>query len=382
MEDQRNWSDASFKTYSGALAVPIPHSFGAGHRVQQAIKIELIGPAPKTDTDAAEPVVLTLPEEPTRTKPLIGTRWAPEAAPLTGEALEEAQELGFHHLLVELNLAESTWKDELTRAQTDARALGAQLLFRLTLTANHAPAFGEFVALTPASSVAGLILLEAGQPCTPSAFIQHVLRDHQAWLGAIPAASAPPLNFADLNRYRPSSETRIAMPLCPQVHTFDHQSIMENLESQPVMIDTIRSFNPHPIWVTPIALLRRRVADARQGTFFAAAYTVGTLAQLATNPQVELLSFYEHTGKNGLLGTPAADVIACLASSSHLAPVVSSAPERVRALALFDVDGTRALMLANLTFEPLTVTLHDGHDDPEDTVTLELGPYAFATIEV
>src|SRR5207253_2179233 len=43
MEDQRNWTDASFKTYSTPLALPYPVEIAAGTRVRQAITLSLEG---------------------------------------------------------------------------------------------------------------------------------------------------------------------------------------------------------------------------------------------------------------------------------------------------------------------------------------------------
>ncbi|EEN79928.1 hypothetical protein HMPREF0539_1938, partial [Lacticaseibacillus rhamnosus LMS2-1] len=45
MEDQRNWSDASFKTYCRPLSWPSPFWLRAGERVEQAISIALSGAA-------------------------------------------------------------------------------------------------------------------------------------------------------------------------------------------------------------------------------------------------------------------------------------------------------------------------------------------------
>lgn len=44
-EDQRNWSDASFKTYSTPLQIPFPVAVGPGDVVQQEIELTLAGEA-------------------------------------------------------------------------------------------------------------------------------------------------------------------------------------------------------------------------------------------------------------------------------------------------------------------------------------------------
>ncbi len=41
MEDQRNWSDASYKTYSRPLAIPFPYAIAAGERVRQSVQIDV-----------------------------------------------------------------------------------------------------------------------------------------------------------------------------------------------------------------------------------------------------------------------------------------------------------------------------------------------------
>ena len=43
MEDQRNWSDASFKTYCTPLALPFPVEIDAGTAVTQEVCISLLG---------------------------------------------------------------------------------------------------------------------------------------------------------------------------------------------------------------------------------------------------------------------------------------------------------------------------------------------------
>lgn len=43
MEDQRNWTDASFKTYCRPLALPRPYAMAAGEVVRQAITVTLAG---------------------------------------------------------------------------------------------------------------------------------------------------------------------------------------------------------------------------------------------------------------------------------------------------------------------------------------------------
>src|SRR5699024_8714562 len=45
MEDQRNWTDASYKTYSRPLALPWPYTLAKGDQVKQAVQLDLSGSA-------------------------------------------------------------------------------------------------------------------------------------------------------------------------------------------------------------------------------------------------------------------------------------------------------------------------------------------------
>ena len=46
MEDQRNWTDASYKTYVRPLALPWPYTLQAGTTLAQAVTLEISGTAP------------------------------------------------------------------------------------------------------------------------------------------------------------------------------------------------------------------------------------------------------------------------------------------------------------------------------------------------
>ncbi|HUZ66005.1 MAG TPA: hypothetical protein VMU82_20050, partial [Acetobacteraceae bacterium] len=54
MEDQRNWSDASFKTYSRPLALPWPFTLAAGETLRQSVTLSFSGTPPRrADGDGA-----------------------------------------------------------------------------------------------------------------------------------------------------------------------------------------------------------------------------------------------------------------------------------------------------------------------------------------
>ena len=58
-EDQRNWTDASFKTYSTPLDLPFPVEVKAGTRISQAATLSLRGDAPAAEAPSG-PLTLTV----------------------------------------------------------------------------------------------------------------------------------------------------------------------------------------------------------------------------------------------------------------------------------------------------------------------------------
>jgi hypothetical protein len=64
MEDQRNWGDASFKTYCRPLSLPIPYRLSAGEIRRQEIHVRLEGHPPGNPASATAPPAGTLELQP------------------------------------------------------------------------------------------------------------------------------------------------------------------------------------------------------------------------------------------------------------------------------------------------------------------------------
>ena len=72
MEDQRNWTDASFKTYCTPLEIPYPVEVPKGTKISQKIRISLDGNLPDDAASPTNRTVLTLGNEES-TLPLLRT---------------------------------------------------------------------------------------------------------------------------------------------------------------------------------------------------------------------------------------------------------------------------------------------------------------------
>jgi len=398
MEDQRNWTDASFKTYCTPLALPFPVEIKAGSRIQQAVTLRLASDMTKVLASAVEIVsgpreVLTLaiPDAPTTRLPVIGLGVASHGEPLNAHDIGKLRQLRLSHFRVDLRLATESWRKEFQQAASGAEQLEARLEVAI-----HLPRHGDddFSEVTPvlerqAALLARVLALREGEAATSSATLQRVrklLRGVRAPVGA-----GSDCNFCELNREQALG--RLALndadflfwSINPQVHTFDHLSIMETLEAQAATVRSARAFaGGRPLVVTPVTLKQRfnpvatrlepapppgelpPQVDPRQLSQFAAAWTLGSLAALVS-AGVESVTYYETTGWRGVMERaagsslpekfhslpgelfPVGQVLSDVAGCSHLAVVPMDSPKAVFALALFAEQRMKRLVLANCT---------------------------------
>src|SRR3954453_1078510 len=70
MEDQRNWTDASYKTYVRPLALPWPYTLAKGERVEQRVMLTVVTPSQASLPALADIVALSFRTSDTKAPPL------------------------------------------------------------------------------------------------------------------------------------------------------------------------------------------------------------------------------------------------------------------------------------------------------------------------
>jgi hypothetical protein len=384
MEDQRNWTDASYKTFCTPLSRPYPVQVQAGQRIAQTVTLELRvpagldRPAPHGGPDAI------VSDRSVGRLPPIGLACSSDGRPLGARAIERLRELRPAHLRVELDPRAAVWRDVLGAATADAVALGTPL--DVAIVTDEAGAGVEQIASALAPSPVPVLRFatfadEAGVTTRP--------------LLARARAAGPPgrigggsrSHFAQVNMQAaavPLSELEfVAYGVDPQAHAFDDLSVMETLSVQGATVESARALaGERPIVVGPITL-RAGEADPRQTTSFAAAWTVGSLHRLGA-AGASGLTYFETVGPSGVLDTsgapyPAYDVLAAAApwSGADVLEVALSDPFATEALALRS-DHSQLVLVANLTAEQrrVVVALPSG-----GSRAVDLGPYAVIRID-
>jgi hypothetical protein len=237
--------------------------------------------------------------------------------------------------------------------------------------------------------LARVLALREGEPATSPETLA-VVRRHLGVLET-PIGSGSDCNFCEMNREQALGHFALAgsdflfWPITPQVHAFDHLTMVENLATQAQGVQSARALRGRrPLVVSPVTLRPRfnpvatgpepaapegalpSQVDPRQLSLFGAAWTLGSLAALA-GFGVESITYYETSGWRGLMetetGSPLPDkfpsapgqlfplfqVFAAVAAFSGLAMSPVTAPLAVAALTLFDRKGRARVLAANLT---------------------------------
>jgi len=330
MEDQRNWTDDSYKTYSTPLALRYPVEVQAGQRIRQVVTISLSGQVASGDAPAPQAVEVAVGGPAVGRLPQIGL--GASSADTVGEA-QSARLRGLHlaHLRVDLRLDDPGYPDTLGRAQAEATGLGVALEVAVHLGADPA---GQLAALRGLlkkrrPTVARWIVFRQGEKCTQADWVE-MARQHLGHIAPdAPFGGGTDAHFTELNRDRPRADAPdlICYPINPQVHAFDNLSLVETLAAQAATVHSARGFvGDRPIAITPVTLRPRfnpdatgpevppapgalpSSVDARQMSLFAAAWTLGSLKYLAQSGAASV-TYFETVGWRGVVesaeGSPA-----------------------------------------------------------------------------
>jgi hypothetical protein len=308
-EDQRNWADSCYKTYSTPLDLPSPVDVSKGDTIQQKVELRITG---ETGADKSPAVN----QEAKVPFPKIGYSGT-SADALSAEEITLLQDLPFDHYRVELSLFEPGWKQLLQKRAQEARKLNTKMELVLFFDDDFANQLKRLVHESGGllSSVSSILPLQQGQPCTPVSLMKLLYQQIKELYPQIEIGYGTDGFFAELNRTRPGEHDFdfLSFPLCPQVHASDTRSLLENLERQDDLYQTAHSFaRGKKIHISPITFKIRTGSDheavaaadldPRQHRNFGAMWTLYTIRNLA---QADRLTFYEAKGYKGILNNKA-----------------------------------------------------------------------------
>jgi hypothetical protein len=397
MEDQRNWTDASYKTYCTPLTLPFPAEVKAGTTISQSVTLRLKGRVPEGREELpTSEVRLAVSARPAVPLPRLGLAVASHGQPPASKELARLKALNLSHLRVDLSPFQSGYLATLRRAASEAQALGVPLEVALTLSDNAADELTGVVAalqeLKP--EVSSWLIYSPREKSTTEKWLKLARRCLSSYDSRAKIGAGTNAYFAELNRDRPPVELvdLVCYSLNPQIHAFDNATLIENLEGQAASVESAHQFaGGLPLAVSTITLKPRFNPDAtgpepepapgelpsqvdpRQMSLFGAGWTLGSLKRLGESGAYSL-TYYETTGWRGVMETengsplpakfralpgsvfPLYHVLADVGefAGGSVIPSTSSTPLKVEGLVLSRHGHTR-ILLANLSPEPQSV---------------------------
>lgn len=240
MEDQRNWTDASFKTYSTPLSLPFPVDVEAGQEVHQSVTVRCRQVATVALRDTG------------RRWPTIGLG-ASTAAGLRPVVVE----LPVAHITVELDAGSRVWPAALARAATEAA--GRPLDVRIV--ADHPDQLPAVLDALAGRDVVRLAVYDRYSQVTEPP-LWEALREGVAARGlATELHGGSRSHFTELSRARdqlPADLPALSFSVTPQMHARERAQLVESLPMQALVtgaaVDLARGRSVH---VGPLTLRER-----------------------------------------------------------------------------------------------------------------------------
>ena len=419
MEDQRNWSDASYKTYVRPLALPWPYVLPAGQAVRQTISLHITGDGKMPAAAASTELVRVELGEAGQRLPEIGVIIYPPDVETALANLSTLAALGPQQLILHYDPTRGHGLDALLSFAKLAAAYPVQTTLECVITC-AGDLDAELTAVANLVRQAGLML--SAIAVSPSV-------DRQSTPPGSAWPDCPPLEdvyaaarrafpdirlgggmfsyFTELNRKRVPAGLLdfVTHCTCPIVHAGDDLSVMQSLEALPFITQSMRAiFGAKPYRIGPSTIAMRqnpyggatkpnpggqRIAmadrDPRHAGLFAAAWTIGYAARVAS-AGLDLLTLSGFTGPFGVLalsGEPVAEglhrpifqAVKGLCEMAGLAHVAARTSDETKVLALTGrtASGKTVVWLANLTADDVPVDI-----SAFDRGQLVMAPYAIA----
>lgn len=362
-EDQRNWMDNSYKIYSRPLYLAFPFAVKTGEAMQQSFYLG-ITPAEADINDTGSAPDMKQPVQ----VPGLCIAAAAENILLGREEIALLHELPFTHYRAELDF-ENDWKTIFAIHKANAEAIGAKLTLVLFFTDdydNEARLFLQMLAECN-DAVASILPQHKKHKVTTVLLQQYFYPLVKATFPGIQVGYGTDMYFTELNRQRPENDLYdfVSFSLNPQVHSFDAITILQNIQTIPDIIATIRSFTGKPVVVSPVTFRKRKNHDGagasrhdlvnnydeRQHTWFGAGWFLLCLYALHNVQQV---CFFTTTGDSGIIGhaqlTPLYKILKKLKAFSPVNMVKKHA------------DGSLQIIFRNKADEELVFLLDNAFD--------------------
>lgn len=320
-EDQRNWTDASYKTYSTPISFPYPVRILKGEKISQRVELKIEGKSSINSQDDKH-IQITLNPDQRSSMPKIGIGQSSRPVPLSVKEIQTLKNLRFDHYRIDMHLFRD-WKTKADLSIKEALALDYPIELAVFVDSDFQSQICDFAAWLNQRTmkIIAVILLHKDVAATPVEIIDFagpiILRS----LPNVKIIAGTNANFAQLNKARPDSPFMdyICYSIHPQEHAGDNLTLVENLQGQSYTVESAKKFpGGKDVWISPVNIQRRFNAnagyyehknegdncppqvDSRMMSLLGAGWTVGSLKYLIEN-DVKGITFFETLGERGIM---------------------------------------------------------------------------------
>lgn len=414
-EDQRNWTDASYKTYCTPLAIPFPAEMNQGDTVFQRIGLSVEKRAATLQPIEKTPTVTILNNQPTLPFPELGVSRSSICQKLSVTDILSMRRVGFHHYHVEVRFTDPDWQEKLFTAFGEAHSMGCRLFLAVFFGASPEK---EVQLLENAISrfifrVKTIAVFSANSKTTTKKLIREVFTSLRKMFPGIEIGVGTNAYFTEINRDRPAMHRPdfLTYSINPQVHAFDNASLVETLVTQGTTVASARQFSEgKPIFTGPVIFKPRfnpnatgadikptpgelpARFDARQFSLFGAGWTLGSIKYMA-EAGAEKITYYETVDVYGIMtGSHISDIAQSVGlqkdqvfpvyklfqhllaiPNSRVIQTKSSHPLKVESICVSG-EGKKLLVLASYTGQPQQVHV-EGLTGKVQTWSMDSGNY-------
>lgn len=323
-EDQRNWSDASYKTYCTPLDIPFPVEIRSGDTVSQKVVLDMI-PVRSHITYRIEEndLSFSLEEDLGISLPGLGCGASTVYGQLDQRSIQKIKALQLDHIRSEIDLSKDDLLQRIISVQRKTEQFSTSACLALFFGNSPVEEYMRFANLIKVNPfrINYIMLFSRIRKTTPDHLMTSLTgRIRKDFPGTL-VGGGTNAYFAELNRERvdPRDLDFITYSINPQIHAFDQASLTETLEAQYQTVKSARLFSTgKAIVVSPVTLKQRfnpnatgeeslpvpgelpTQVDVRQMSLYGACWTLISIKYLA-EAGVKGITYFESAGWKGLI---------------------------------------------------------------------------------
>lgn len=318
-EDQRNWADASFKTFCTPLDKPFPVEMKRGQKVHQRVTFR---PTTLLTVNGDAPAFVTLKRTDRRAiLPALGIACSSEVSPLSDHHILMLRALSLSHYRIDLYPGNGDFARRFSDEYETAYSMGVALEVALHLTENFREEMEAFMILCRQNRVnlRKVLLLSSNVLVTSQIVIDNAKSLKDA-LPRVLIGGGTNYNFNEINknRFYPGELDYIGFSVDPQEHASDSLTIIENAIGLDDLVRSTKAiygdrlqvhispltlrkrYNPYATDPADLCIEESRKADPRQKDGLGALWTFESIRSL-TEGGALAVTCYQTAGNQGVI---------------------------------------------------------------------------------